>query len=71
MIQACRIHSQHDKLLRLFNEMNERGVTPNEHVYSSVLRILAENKNTAEGAQIHQQLKVPIKYLLISKSYTT
>ena len=61
IIQACNICGQDQEALKLFHEMNQSGVTPNEYTYSSILSVIADLRNLQEGQKVYTQLKVILK----------
>jgi pentatricopeptide repeat protein len=62
IIRAYSIHGQGQEALQLFHEMQESGSSPNEHIYLSILSVIADLGNLQEGQQLHAQLKVLVKF---------
>jgi pentatricopeptide repeat protein len=58
MIQAYGSNDQLSNAWQLFKEMTSFGVTPDEHIYTYILKVLAEMTNLPEGQRIHKQLQV-------------
>jgi pentatricopeptide repeat protein len=58
IIHAHSIHGQAREALLLFHEMQKAGVTPNDHIYSSILGVIADLSSLYEGQNIHAQLMV-------------
>jgi pentatricopeptide repeat protein len=52
IIHAHNIHGQAQEALHLFYEMQQAGVTPNDHIYSSILSII-DLSSLHEGHNIH------------------
>lgn len=58
MIQAYNTNGQFTEALKIYREMNETGIIPDEYTYSVVLIILAEMADLEEGRRVHANLKV-------------
>jgi pentatricopeptide repeat protein len=58
IIQAHNSHGNAKEGLRLFHEMKQEGVTPDEYTFASILSVIAELGNLKEGQHIHSQLMV-------------
>jgi hypothetical protein len=44
--------------MKLYQQMRQIDLTPNEHTFSIVLSGLAEERNLIAGKEVHKQLEV-------------
>jgi pentatricopeptide repeat protein len=62
IIRAHNVHGQGQQSLKLFHEMQESGVVPDEYMYTLMLSVIADLTNLQEGQQIHTQMKVMVQF---------
>jgi pentatricopeptide repeat protein len=58
MIQAYGTRGQGREALKMFRDMQQYGVAPNDYTFTTVLCIISELGDKNEGDRIHAQLKV-------------